>query len=105
MTLTRYTITKTLHGDLEGITVTDTVTSSEPPFTPGQYVNGMGCPYTVVSCIPDTLTEMTASHPCDPHGCGGEHCADGSCAVCSARCGCWNARNLGRCIHRVDGVS
>ena len=29
-----------------------------------------------------SLTEMTATHPADPHGCGGEFCPDGSCGRC-----------------------
>ena len=47
-----YAIRKRLEGNLKGIYVTDTLTqdaSLPVPFHGGQYVKGLGCPYTVVS--------------------------------------------------------
>ena len=47
-----WTIKKRMEGNLKGIYVTDTLTqdaSLPAPFHGGQYVKGLGCPYTVVS--------------------------------------------------------
>ena len=47
-----YIIRKRLEGYLKGIYVTDELTqdaSLPAPFHGGQYVKGLGCPYTVIS--------------------------------------------------------
>lgn len=46
-----WTITKRLEGNLDGIVVTEAMTqdaSLPAPFTAGQRVNGLGCPYTIL---------------------------------------------------------
>ena len=47
-----WTITKRLEGILACIEVTDTLTQDATlpaPFSAGQHVDGLGCPYTVLS--------------------------------------------------------
>jgi len=47
-----WTITKRLHGLLDGIVVSDTLTADAAlgaPFTAGQVVTGLGCDYTVLA--------------------------------------------------------
>lgn len=50
--VTTWTITKRLHGLLDGIVVSDTLTADAAlpaPFTAGQVVDGLGCAYTVLA--------------------------------------------------------
>lgn len=92
-----WTVTKALHGHLEGIAVTEPVTADAtlgPPFTAGQRVSGIGGDYTVTSVEKVVTRVRCVTHSAvfpagweDGHRSGplGEQNTTGACAFEPAR--------------------